>query len=158
LNYGPDTSVTLFQDHLAWDDVTVGAKYSVLRKAVIFSEENGSRTAWKEYQREPRGSWSQHQEEVASLCEELSLVHVVDPFRCLPARETETAYFRLHGIGGDETNYGYSYTNEDLERLLSMVSSLRWAEKAYVMFNNVSMAEDALRGKRLLGSSTEGRC
>ena len=101
---------------------------------------------------EPRGSWGQHKDVVASLCQELFLLHVVDPFRRLPAKESETVYFRLHGIGKGETNYGYSYTDGDLDKLLSMVSSLRGAREVYVMFNNLRMAEDALRFKRLLVS------
>ena len=104
---------------------------------------------------EPRGSWNLHPETVASLCEELSLVHVVDPFRRLPIKESETVYFRLHGIGRGETNYGYTYTDGDLDRLLFMVANLQGAREIYVMFNNLRMAEDAVRFKDL-GRSAHG--
>jgi len=101
---------------------------------------------------EPRGSWSQHPETVASLCQELSLVHVVDPFRRLPSTETNTVYFRLHGIGKGETNYSYRYTNGDLKNLLSIVEN-QGAREVYVMFNNVTMAEDALKFKNFVRSA-----
>jgi len=84
---------------------------------------------------EPRGEWDDS--EVGELCEELDLVHCVDPYDGLPVTEG-LAYFRLHGIDG----YTYNYTEDDLDQLLT------WCERfdeVYVLFNNVSMWEDALR-------------
>ena len=82
---------------------------------------------------EPRGAWPD--DLVRELCRELDLIHVVDPFVGLPVTEN-IAYFRLHGIGG----YRYRYTPEDLERVWSWA---REYEEAWVMFNNVSMWDDA---------------
>ncbi|HZP93820.1 MAG TPA: DUF72 domain-containing protein [Burkholderiales bacterium] len=82
---------------------------------------------------EPRGDWNDAQ--VKQVCEELGLVHVVDPF----ARKTVTSglrYYRLHGIGG----YRYTYSDTELARLATCCDG-----ESYVMFNNFTMAQDALR-------------
>ena len=84
---------------------------------------------------EPRGAWPD--ETVQELCQELSLVHAVDPFARPPVTKG-TAYFRLHG----KTGYGYRYTDQDLAELLSWCQSY---DPVYCLFNNVSMWEDALR-------------
>lgn len=86
---------------------------------------------------EPRGGWSQ--EDIKSLCKELDLVHVVDPFRAEPLYGS-IIYYRLHGIGG----LRYKYTDEDLKRLHDHCPEDR---SLYVMFNNVFMFDDALRFK-----------
>lgn len=98
---------------------------------------------------EPRGNWSE--EVVADLCEKLDLIHVVDPFRRLPFRDHEIAYFRLHGIGEGETNYRYAYTQEDLKKLYEIVMKIE-AQTVYVMFNNVKMLEDAAKFLEILKS------
>ncbi len=87
---------------------------------------------------EPRG-WSE--ERTRKICEELNLVHVVDPFT---SRQVygEICYFRLHGF-----NYKHKYTDEELEKLLEMVE-----RSGYVMFNNVSMLDDAIRFRKLVES------
>jgi len=82
---------------------------------------------------EPRGDWPD--DLVRELCQDLDLVHVVDPFARLPVTEN-VAYFRLHGVGG----YRYRYTEEDRQRLVSWVRS--YAE-TWVLFNNVFMWDDA---------------
>ncbi|MGC8936701.1 MAG: DUF72 domain-containing protein [Candidatus Methanomethylicaceae archaeon] len=109
-------------------------------------ERHGMRLGW-----EPRGEWNQRPEEVRAICRELSLIHVVDPFRSRPYLESDLVYFRLHGIGGAETNYGYAYTDNDLRMLLEIVREMKEAERIYVMFNNVSMARDAQRFLKLMG-------
>jgi len=82
---------------------------------------------------EPRGTWPA--DLLRSLCRELDLVHVVDPFKDSP-RAGRIRYFRLHGI----TGYRYRYTDADLQRLLA------WCRgTTYVLFNNLSMAQDAAR-------------
>lgn len=89
---------------------------------------------------EPRGKWADR--EIAELCGELGLIHVVDPF----ARSPVTGgliYYRLHGIGG----YRYQYTDADLSRLRDMIPP---GLDSYVMFNNVHMRDDALRFIRIL--------
>lgn len=106
-----------------------------LRKFFKRIRERHWRLGW-----EPRGEWPS--DVVQSLCQELDIIHVVDPFLQLPVTEN-LAYFRLHGIGG----YRYRYTQEDLSRLKS------WTEpydESWVMFNNVSMWHDAIQFKRFV--------
>ncbi len=82
---------------------------------------------------------------------DLNLIHIVDPFRHKPAVSTDIIYFRLHGIGPGEVNYKYKYTDADLRKLLGIVRSYeKTAREVYVMFNNISMGEDAVRFKAML--------
>ncbi|HDN81070.1 MAG TPA: DUF72 domain-containing protein [Chloroflexi bacterium] len=90
---------------------------------------------------EPRGKWED--ETIAALCEELGLVHCVDPFQRLPVTRG-LAYFRLHG----KTGYYYRYTRDDLMWLADLCSRY---DEVYVLFNNVSMWESALELQGLLG-------
>lgn len=101
-----------------------------LRRFLGSTERSGLAFAW-----EPRGEWPD--EAVAALCHEMDLIHCVDPFMRRPVT-VGVAYFRLHGVGG----YRYRYTDADLEQLLDWC---RGFETAYVLFNNASMWEDALR-------------
>jgi len=89
---------------------------------------------------EPRGEWKP--EEVKELCAELNLVHAVDPFERLPVT-TGMGYFRLHG----RTGYRYKYTEADLQALLDIA---RGFQPCYVLFNNISMLEDARRFMELV--------
>jgi len=95
---------------------------------------------------EPRGTWRDNLQAVCRLCDKLDLVHVVDPFRCQPQSSHQLIYFRLHGIGGKEYNYRYRYTDSDLRRLAELVEKyLKEGRRAYILFNNVYMADDAAR-------------
>lgn len=89
---------------------------------------------------EPRGKWGEV--EIKELCQELDLVHCVDPFKGLPVWG-DLAYFRLHG----RRSYYYNYTDADLQQLLEWC---RAYEDAYCLFNNVSMWDDGLRMKELV--------
>ncbi len=93
---------------------------------------------------EPRGRWPP--ELVTSLCRELDLVHVVDPFHARPVYGA-CAYFRLHGRGG----YRYRYSDEELARLLAICrEELEQGRRpVYVLFNNTQMGEDAARFRAL---------
>ncbi|MBZ5513697.1 MAG: DUF72 domain-containing protein [Acidobacteriia bacterium] len=84
---------------------------------------------------EPRGQWTR--EDAGELCEELGLVHGVDPFEQPPATPG-LGYFRLHGKAG----YRYRYSDEDLHRLAELTGG---HNPCYVLFNNLSMLEDARR-------------
>lgn len=86
---------------------------------------------------EPRGKWPT--EEVGELCQELALVHGVDPLQQEPATGGQ-GYFRLHG----RTGYRHHYTDSDLNELLQ-----RARVSCHVLFNNVSMQEDAQRFQQL---------
>ena len=97
---------------------------------------------------EPRGDWYQHETELRRLLEEVELIHVVDPLRRRPLIIGDICYFRLHGLGGREVNYRYKYSSTDLRRLLDFLGSLKCSE-AYVLFNNIYMAEDASSLKQI---------
>ncbi|MDR5683230.1 MAG: DUF72 domain-containing protein [Armatimonadota bacterium] len=96
----------------------------------------GLRFAW-----EPRGHWPPAL--VKALCRELDLIHCVDPF-VAPSQYGDPCYYRMHGRGG----YRYRYTDEDLQQLREMCTG-----PTYVLFNNVSMWDDAVRFLRLVGAA-----
>lgn len=106
-----------------------------LRSFLRQIDRQGLALAW-----EPRGEWSDR--EIAELCNELDLIHAVDPFQRSPVTN-EVAYFRLHGRGG----YHYQYTDPDLTQLANRCTHY---PMAYCLFNNTSMFEDALRFIELL--------
>jgi uncharacterized protein YecE (DUF72 family) len=89
---------------------------------------------------EVEGDWPE--QKIEDLCRDLDLVHGVDPFQnrqlCGSIR-----YFRLHGKGG----YGYRYTDQDLLWLKDQIDP---EAITYLMFNNISRAEDAGRLKQLI--------
>ncbi len=96
---------------------------------------------------EPRGTWADNPHRVGEIVGSYkNLIHVVDPFRARPALVKEVSYFRLHGIGGREVNYSYKYTDEDLRTLCGIVRSVAAeSREVYVLFNNISMAQDSRR-------------
>jgi len=89
---------------------------------------------------ELRGKWSD--DAILTLCQELELVHCVDPMEN-QAVWGKPKYFRLHGGPG----YRHQYTDDELARLRDLTLG-----KAYVLFNNITMYEDALRFKQLVES------
>jgi uncharacterized protein YecE (DUF72 family) len=93
---------------------------------------------------EPRGGWPRPL--VEELCAELSLQHVVDPFKERTATP-RACYFRLHGRRG----WRYKYEEGELEELRSML--LRDAT-SYVFFNNVEMLDDARRFREMVESES----
>jgi len=93
---------------------------------------------------ELRGRWAAHI--VEKICEDLGLVHAVDPFDKEPATYG-LAYFRLHGSPPGKTMYRYAYTDTDLGRIRAIC---REYDDAYVMFNNFSMHPDAVRFRSLV--------
>jgi len=105
-----------------------------IRRFMNWAQRDGIIFGW-----ESRGKWPPCL--IRSLCEELSLIDVVDPF----LRRSEFGhlnYFRLHGIG----SYSYRFKKPDLERLLSFCNR----PLNYCMFNNRTMAEDARRFMRMI--------
>jgi uncharacterized protein YecE (DUF72 family) len=78
---------------------------------------------------EPRGEWKA--EEVRELCEELGLVHGVDPFQQMPVT-AGAGYFRLHGRSG----FRHQYSDAELDEFRAKATA--W-NPSYVLFNNVSM-------------------
>ncbi len=95
---------------------------------------------------EPRGKWVTKQ--VEGLCRELGIFPCLDPFQGPPSG-VELFYVRLHGRKG----YRSSYTDEELAALLEKA---RAYPASYLLFNNVSMFEDAKRFKRILEGITSG--
>jgi uncharacterized protein YecE (DUF72 family) len=90
---------------------------------------------------EPRGKWSEGL--VLSLCQELNLVHVVDPFLSRSVTN-DFIYFRLHG-GKD---FKHVFSDEELRMVAGLI---RAGKPAYIMFNNINMWEDARRFQLLTG-------
>jgi len=96
---------------------------------------------------ETRGpSWEKEEirEELRMILESLDVPHVTDPFRTLPVYSGKIAYLRLHGLGS--RMYYYQYSDEELLNLRDIAGSLETKEReVYVLFNNLSMFEDAYR-------------
>ena len=90
-------------------------------------------------------------ERLHQVLSSLDIVHVTDPFRILPAYTSQTAYFRLHGLG--EELYYYQYTDKELRKLGEIAKNFEAEDKTvYVLFNNLSMFEDGLRFMQYLSS------
>jgi len=99
------------------------------------------RLAW-----EPRGPWPA--EIVRDLCAHYGLIHCVDPLVSAPTGES-APYWRLHGKG----SYSYRYTDEDLIELKKLLLLAPTGRPACILFNNVTMKEDAIRFRRLLNEA-----
>jgi uncharacterized protein YecE (DUF72 family) len=96
---------------------------------------------------EPRGDWPAAL--VRELCDELRLVHVVDPFDARTVTPSKI-YFRLHGRRG----WRYQYEEDELRELLTMLPRTG-RRAAYVFFNNVRMSEDAARLQQLAADADD---
>ena len=79
---------------------------------------------------------------LGQVLEALNVTHVTDPFKVMPAYTGEIAYFRLHGLG--KQMYYYQYSDGELRKLKEFISTYKQKD-AYVLFNNLSMLEDAVR-------------
>lgn len=78
------------------------------------------------------------------LLREYGVVHVTDPFLGEPAYTENVVYMRLHGLGARP--YYYQYSDDELKILESKVKEkLGRGREVYVLFNNLSMFDDALR-------------
>ena len=106
-----------------------------LRRFFSSIDRTGWRAAW-----EPRGSWPT--DTARGLCRELDLIHVVDPLKETPLHGA-IRYYRLHGVIG----YRYVHTDQDLQRLRAACDG---ELPTYCLFNNLFMAEDAVRFQALL--------
>jgi uncharacterized protein YecE (DUF72 family) len=80
-------------------------------------------------------------------------VHCVDLLRRDPALIGELGYFRLHGLGLREFNYSYCFSDLDLLKLAKRIEALfgMGVGCAYVMFNNITMFQDARRFRMVSG-------
>ncbi|NPV59382.1 MAG: DUF72 domain-containing protein [Actinobacteria bacterium] len=125
-----DAEIVLFQTPATF---TPGPKNMAQMREFLSSINRGRLClAW-----EPRGQWDP--EEAGRICRELDLLHVVDPFQ---GREKagHIIYWRLHGMG----NYRHRYTDQELGKLVTMLRKSK-KKRAYVLFNNIYMWEDAQR-------------
>ena len=84
---------------------------------------------------EPRGAWPRVL--LIELCQELGLVHVVDPMQNETVTPDET-YYRLHGTSGMR----HVHPDQELRRLRDLVSD---RTNPYVLFNNLPRVSDAER-------------
>ncbi len=101
---------------------------------------------------EPRGDWNEHPEQIRGLCDELELVHVVDPMRRDPLSEHPIIYFRLHGLKTREYDYNYKYSEDELRTLGRKLKEFEGRYKeVYCMFNNYNMYQDAEKLTKMLG-------
>lgn len=90
---------------------------------------------------EPRGAkWVDQRDLALSLCRDLDLVHVVDPF-VTPPELGHPVYWRLHGISGPR----HTYSDDELQQLHRMLLEVEPQETAYVLFNNLRRVGDAKR-------------
>jgi uncharacterized protein YecE (DUF72 family) len=89
---------------------------------------------------EPRGEWERNA--VEKICKDLIIFPCIDPFSG-PLAKGDLLYVRLHG----KTGYRYTYSEQELRQILEMG---KHCPQAFVMFNNMSMYEDAHRSKILL--------
>lgn len=89
---------------------------------------------------EPRGNWDESL--IKEICEELNLVYCIDPF-IQSSKGGEINYFRLHGK--PYYNLHYKYTDKDLNQLLKFCDQ----KENYVLFNNLSMFDDAVQFQKL---------
>ncbi len=96
---------------------------------------------------EPRGPWPA--ELVARICQDLDLVHVVDPFASTTVTPRQT-YLRLHGTTGAR----HVYSDAELGQLADMLP-VAASHPPYVLFNNLPRVEDARRFREIL-SRREG--
>ena len=132
----------------------IGARVIVFQTPASFGPTEANRTAVYRFFEsirteavkaiELRGRWATHI--VERICEDLGLIHAVDPFDKEPATYG-LAYLRLHGSPPGKTMYRYAYTDGDLERLREICTEY---DDAYVMFNNETMHRDAIRFERSL--------
>jgi uncharacterized protein YecE (DUF72 family) len=93
-------------------------------------------------------------EKVISILQKYEVLHVVDFFLDLPLYSPNGVYYtRLHGSPPGKRQYYYKFTQRDLSELKSKITSLiqeREVKELYVMFNNVSMYEDAYNFREML--------
>jgi uncharacterized protein YecE (DUF72 family) len=91
---------------------------------------------------EPRGPWPD--DVVRQLCDELDLVHAVDPF-VRPSLTPDPLYWRLHG----NRSHRASYTDAELLQIIAWLPAADGPD-AFVLFNNIPRVADVHRFLALL--------
>ncbi|MCX7716467.1 MAG: DUF72 domain-containing protein [Endomicrobia bacterium] len=78
---------------------------------------------------------------VTKVAKDLDLLHCVDPLYTQPYYG-DYRYYRLHGLHiGNRLNYNYTFSDEELKKVYMLCDK----KLNYVMFNNSTMYDDALR-------------
>ena len=86
---------------------------------------------------------------VRDMFEDLGIIHAVDPLR--QRAYVNPGYYRLHGFG--RPIYAYTFSDKELRKALEVVlSQAKGVGTAYVIFNNYSMYQDAVRFMKILES------
>ncbi|MEM3437475.1 MAG: DUF72 domain-containing protein [Nitrososphaerales archaeon] len=93
-------------------------------------------------------SWYDHKEMLKQSLKKIEAIHIVDPLTRSPFLKGEIGYYRLHGLS-KKLDYRYQYRDEDLLKLLREIKRIG-CQESFVMFNNLSMREDAIRFKGLV--------
>ena len=88
-----------------------------------------------------RDSWTP--EIVKNFFSSLDINQCVDPLRQECFYYKDLLYYRLHGFG--QPMYNYQFSDEELKRVAE-----KCKEKTYVLFNNGTCYEDALRFKGIM--------
>lgn len=132
-----DAAVVLIQCPPSFD--ATDEHESNIRELLGSVDRDGVRIAW-----EPRGTWKDDCDRIRSVCEDLDLIHAVDPLREEPVGVHDDAYLRLHGLNEDPYDYEYDYTSDELDELASIVRDLDGEhETVYCLFNNHAKFENA---------------
>lgn len=84
-------------------------------------------------------SWMDKLNQISTVLEHLGVFVVVDPLKGIFVDQKKN-YLRMHGRDGF-VNYRHKYSEEELIKLERLTRGL----EAYILFNNLSMKEDALR-------------
>jgi uncharacterized protein YecE (DUF72 family) len=137
-----EANVVVFQCPPKFDasDQNVGR----LRRFFEWADRHRLRFAW-----EPRhDSWTR--ELVRELCQELELIHAVDPLEQDDVYGSPR-YLRLHGkaLGGFRYDYGRVYSDDELAEIYARCQP----GPTYCLFNNKQMASDTERFLSLQSTS-----
>lgn len=109
-------------------------------------DRGGHKLAW-----EPRGDFEEETDLILELCQELDLIHVVDPFRNEVLTSTPDAYVRLHGNNEPLTDFDYKYSDEELVELAEILDGLcARHERVWCMFNNFEKFDDGQRLAKIM--------
>ena len=92
-------------------------------------------------------SWIDNVELTKTLIRSADLIHITDPMKEKLLSRKNVCYYRLHGLG--KQLYKYNYTRNDLLKLKDAILDIECKE-TYVMFNNLSMRDDALRFRKMV--------
>jgi len=97
-------------------------------------------------------SWMGRLDLTGKLLERFGGIVVTDPLKGQSLKQP-ISYHRLHGMDGF-TNYRYMYSDSDLAELKEKLGG----QEAYVLFNNLSMRDDAAKFASIITPPKKQRC